>query len=199
MVALADTQRQTFESRLDRIALGGPNTTATIYAGPTDMNAAEQPARRRLGGRGVLSILAPIVTWPSAFILGAIAMIAGRVAAFQLTLRPELLPPDYAQLILLCADFGVAAILMILLGWSFRLGGGLNRIFLCAGFVTVMMAEPLLIRQAPDAFVPIFSENYVTRQMAAVAPIETVEETLDAFSKSSLLLPALPSPAPTGG
>ena len=198
MVALAETQRQTFESRLDRIRQGGPNTMATIYAGPSDATAPPANARRKPSQRSTASILlALVLEWPFAFLIGVVAMFAGRVAAFQLTLRPEILPPASADLILLLADVSVAALLMIALGWAFRMRG-VKLALLCTGFLAVMMGEALIIRQAPDAFVPLFSENYVAQQMSSAAPIETWEETLRALSESRMILPALPS-APTAG
>ena len=198
MVALAETQRQTFESRLDRIRQGGPNTMGTIYAGPTDATAPPANSRRKTGKWSLASaLLALLVEWPFAILIGAVAMLAGRVAAFQLTLRPDLLPPDYADLILLVADVSIAAVLMIALGWAFRMQG-VKLAFFCAGFLAVMMGEALIIRQAPDAFVPLFSENYVAQQMSSAAPIETWDETLQALSESRMVLPALPLAPPTG-
>ena len=197
MAAFADVQRQGFDERIRRIHSGGRNTSGTIYVGPADVDSQPKKEKRRRrkrrerGERSGPSPLSALFMWPFAFLIGALAMLAGRVAAFQLTLRPEMLPPEYASLIMLVADFGIAAVLMIALGWAFHLGGGMRKWFLAAGFVAVMVAEPLIIRQAPDLFVPFFSENYVAASMMQTAPIETVPETLEALSQNQVMLPVL--------
>lgn len=193
MAAMADVQRQGFDERIKRIRMGGPNTIGTIYVGPVDPDEKPAKSRRqrlaRVGAAGG-SVLGALFMWPFALLMGAVAMFAGRVAAFQISLRPELVPPQYAEIAPLVADVGIAAVLMIALGWAFSLGAGFRRVFLAAGLVGVMMGEALIIQQAPELFVPLFSENYVAAQLAGTAPIETVPETLEAFSRNKVLLPA---------
>ena len=196
MAALADVQRRGFDARLKRIQRGGPNTAGTIYMGSADSDGKViQPKRKRQRlGTGALRSL---MMWPSALFLGAGAMLGGRAAAFHLTTQPDLVPPEYATLVVLFADIGVAATLLLLIAWGLGMGRGLRKLFLISGFVGMMVAEGLVIEQAPELFVPLFSENYVAAAISGTAPIETFEETLAQLSQSRLLLPMLP--AASGG
>lgn len=192
--SMADQQRKGFDDRILRIAQGGPNTTGTIYLGATEADGAKIPPKKRRARRGGSPALA-VLTWPLALAIGALCMLAGRVALYQFQARPEFLemvPPQHLDLLMLTADVGVAFVLALTFAWAFRLGGGMRRVFLAAGFIGVMMGEGLIIERAPDLFVPLFSESYVSAAVSGTSPIETVDETLDQFSRSSLLLPQFP-------
>ena len=199
MAAMADVQRVGFDERIRRIQSGGPNTSGTIYIGPQEGDAPKQKERRRWRKQkraraaktrplDAPSPLVIVLSWPFAFLIGALCMLAGRVALFQLSLQPDVLPPEWSDLIMLTADVAVAALLLIALGWAFSLGGGLRRILLCAGFLAMMLGEAMVIREAPDVFVPLFSENYVAAAMVNPAPLETMPETWDTIASSQIIM-----------
>ncbi|MEM0945986.1 MAG: hypothetical protein AAGK37_01165 [Pseudomonadota bacterium] len=198
MAAMADVQRLGFDERIRRIQTGGPNTSGTIYIGPQEgapkakeRKSWKKKRRARIKKARPLDAPSPlliVLSWPFAFLIGALCMFAGRVALFQLTLQTEALPPEWAELILLTADIGVAAFLLIALGWAFSLERGLRRIMLCAGFLAFMLGEAFVIRQAPDAFVPMFSEDFVAAAVASSAPLETMPETWETVSNSKIVL-----------
>lgn len=188
MGSMADRQISGFSQRLQRINAGGPNTTGTIYMGSMDSDGIAIDARTRKARN--TSRAGSLVLLIFALLAGAASMFAGRIGTFQLLQHPDLVPAGYGPWIPLVADIAIAATLMLLLAFVFRLGHGMRRVFLMLGFLSVMMGESLIIQQAPDLFVPVFSESYVTAAMSETAPIQTVQVTLDAFAGSQLVMPA---------
>ncbi len=123
--------------------------------------------RRRAGARLPLrGVLLDLVRAPLALMLGAVAMLAGRIGAFHLLATPDLVPQAFVHAAALGADLGIATILLVLLGWSFDMTGGLRRVALIAGFCGMMVAEPMLYAQAPALFAALTSEDFVQVSMA---------------------------------
>ncbi|MEL6643604.1 MAG: hypothetical protein AAFQ79_06690 [Pseudomonadota bacterium] len=166
---MADGQRDIFTERLKRIEKGGGNTAGRMMVGPTDHSATKGKAREA-SQTGAVGNAFMIVF---AACIGFLCMLTGRVAAFHLTTAsPE--PIITSGSMALFADFGIAAVLMLVLAWSFRLGSGMRRIALVAGFLAVMVGEGLIIAQAPLVFEALFSPDYVAAMMAAPSPFAGV-------------------------
>ncbi|MBT8474200.1 MAG: hypothetical protein HKO95_10985 [Rhodobacteraceae bacterium] len=160
MAAMAEGQRDVFVERLKRIEKGGPNTIGELLIGPGDVEGPKLKKQRkklRLGWLGDIAIM------PFAAALGAVAMLSGRVGAYHLT-QPgaEGVAMVTSDAMILMTDIGIALTLALALAWCFKLGRGLRLVALVAGFLGVMLFEAQLIEQAPDAFVALFSETYVS-------------------------------------
>lgn len=166
---MAEGQRDIFMERLKRIESGDGNTMGRIMVGPTDPDAAQAP-RKSASETGPVGSLFMIIF---AALVGFISMLTGRVAAFHLT-SAETEPVISSASMALFVDFGIAAVLMVVLAWSFRLGTGMRRIALVTGFLTVMLGEALLIAQAPIVFEALFSPEYVAAMLATPSPFAGV-------------------------
>ena len=59
------------------------------------------------------------------------------------------------------------------------MGKGIRKYGLALGFIAVMLGEPLLIQEAPDLFVPVFSEAYVAEMMTAESQLEHLPELVE--------------------
>ena len=74
----------------------------------------------------------------------------------------------------MAGDIAIAALVLLMLGWSFRLGGGLRRVALLTGFVGAMLGEAALIESAPEVFAKLFSETYVADALGAPQPLDSL-------------------------
>ncbi len=178
MAVIAEGQKQTFEDRLGRIARGGPNTSGTIFVGSADSDGTT--IQRKSKAKKGSTLLTRMLMLPLAMAFGAIAMMLGRVGLYKLQASPEILPPDYAEMILTMGDLAIGLLAMFLFALLLNMGRGLRKYALAIGFIGVMLGEALVIQQAPDLFVSLFSEQYVEQAMMSTAPIQRLPETLDA-------------------
>lgn len=166
MASLSNLQRSHFSDRIKRIEVGGPNTSGTVYAG---LDEATQPKRRRRKVKHKpldrSDVFSQIFMLPFAIFVGALAMLSGRIGAFHVLQQPELIPPEYATLFPLTGDIAIAAVVGMVLGLLFSLGGARALAFML-GFTGIMMGEGYLIQLAPEAFAEIYSEDYVVTATA---------------------------------
>ena len=178
MAVMAEGQKQSFHDRIGRIQNGGPNTMGTIYMGAVESDGQTiQPKRRK---RKANRFLLALVLLPLAILLGGIAMLGGRIALFHIAAQPDLISEDYAELVLTWGDLGIGLVLMFVFAVALKMGKGIRKYGLALGFIAVMLGEPVLIKEAPDLFVPVFSESYVADVMAATSPLERLPETIEA-------------------
>lgn len=166
---MAEGQRDIFMERLNRIEKGAGNTTGKLMVGPTTPETVEAQKRAEAGTGPVGKMLMIVF----AAVIGFLSMLTGRVAAFHLT-STGAEPMISSASMALFADFGIAAVLMLILAWSFHLGSGMRRIALVAGFLSVMLGEAMLIAQAPMVFEALFSPEYVASMLAAPSPFAGV-------------------------
>lgn len=187
MAIMAEGQRRSFTDRLRRIEKGGPNTTGTVYAGVLDDGGFVQQAKRkkkRAPGR-----VARMISLPFALAMGGVAMLGGRIAAFHMSQNPEQLPVAYADSMLMWADLAIAAVLVLLLGWLTGILSGLRKYMAAGGVAAVLIGEAAIIQQAPEMFIPVFSEGYVAEAMAAPSAIEDFPAALEALQARLDLVP----------
>lgn len=166
---IAEGQRDVFTERLKRIERGGGNTVGRMMVGPTTPETVAEQRRVQAGSGPVANTL--MIVFAAG--VGFLSMLTGRVAAFHLT-STGAEPVITSSSMALFADFGIAAVLMLILAWSFRLGTGMRRIALVAGFLSVMLGEALLIAQAPTVFEALFSPEYVAGMLDAPSPFAGV-------------------------
>ena len=180
MAVIAEGQRQSFTDRLHRIERGAPNTMGTIYAGTLeDGGGMEHRKRKKAPSKRKKTALGTLMSLPVALAIGAAAMLAGRVAAFHLAQNPDVLPPEQAEMILRWADIGIAVTLMLILGWITGTLRGIRKFALAGGVAAMMLGEVAFIQQAPDLFIPMFSEDYVQQAIVTPSPLDTLPETLE--------------------
>jgi hypothetical protein len=166
---LADLQHKHFSDRIKRIETGGPNTSGTIYAG---INDAAQPKRGRKRKKKAVAmdrsdVFSSFFMIPFALFLGVIAMMGGRIGAFQAMARPDVVPSEYATLFELAGDIGIAFILASIFMLLFRLTSGARALAFSIGFAAVMLFETSMVQKAPDMFEALFSEEFVTTAIAS--------------------------------
>lgn len=172
MASLADVQRKQFQDRIARIRKGGGQTGRQIYIGPADDTRGA--VVKRVGPSRLREALGEMFMVPFALAIGALAMLSGRVAAYhgmanEGAALPAFVTPEHFAL---AGDITIAAVVLTLLGWSFRLGGGLRRLALITGFIGTMLGEAALIETAPAVFGALFSETYVAEALGTPDPFD---------------------------
>jgi hypothetical protein len=103
-------------------------------------------------------------------------MLAGRAGSYHMQAQPEMVPPQYADLFAVSADWAIAAVLATLLAWSFRMGHGLRCVALVSGFLAVMLGETVMVDYAPDAFAAVFSPDYVADMKSMPNALAALDE-----------------------
>ncbi|MDU8945599.1 hypothetical protein [Ovoidimarina sediminis] len=177
MAVMAEGQKQSFQDRIGRIEKGGANTMGTIYMGAVEADGKTiQPKRRKRKGGG---LIVGLLMLPLAIVFGGIAMLGGRIGLFQLAAQPDLIAEEYAETIMAWGDLGIGLVLMFVFAVALKMGKGIRKYGLAAGFIAVMLGEPLLIQQAPELFVPAFSEEYVAEMMTAESQLERLPEWIE--------------------
>jgi hypothetical protein len=171
---ISEQHRQTFEARLARIQNGGPNTMGTLHVGPRDevraseakvVEKAHAKARKTRSRRG--SPLATVLLLPVALALGALSVFVGRVAAYRLFTDDGIYPMTVAGVPAeMFGDIAIAAVLAMVLAWTFHLTWGMRRVALVAGFIAMMVGEVNLMQSFPDLFATFFSDTYVAGMLA---------------------------------
>lgn len=163
-----ELQKQQFQDRLKRVAAGGPNTLGQVYCGVIDEQTIAQAAKHANVGR--LSVMMLIL----AFILGAMAMTAGRMGAFHFLMGdPVILIEKFGKLGGFIAsnmgDLVIAGFLAIIFMYLFHLRGNWRGTALVVGLVSMMLGEVHLMARAPDAFAVMFSQDFVETTLAGGA------------------------------
>ena len=163
MGTMAQGQQDVFNARLQRIQTGSGFTSGQLLVGAAEQTATIKVKKQRESGGWLTGFL----MLPVAAAIGVIAMMAGRVGAYHLV-GPGADPSlgEVSAATALTADIGIAALLLIMFGWAFRLGRGIRWVAMIAGVVGVMLAEPLILQQAPEFFTALFSETYVADRSA---------------------------------
>jgi hypothetical protein len=164
MSSLVEQQRNHFTDRIKRIEAGGPNTSATVYAGIDEQLHRKKKRRNRRVNGG--SLLFGLLMMPFAFAMGAGLMLVGRAGAYAALSEPELIAPESVRLFALTADIGIAAGLALVLVPLFSIGHGARLVAFMLGFTGVMVAESYVISKAPGPFASVFSEEYVDTAIA---------------------------------
>lgn len=179
MGSLNDRQKSHFSDRISRIDKGGLNTNGTLYAGVDEAKQIRKKGRRKKHKRLDNSeAFSAIFMVPIAFVCGVVAMLAGRIGAYQLLQNPESIPSQYASIFPLIGDVGIAALLALVLSMLLGLGKGARLVMLMAGFSAVMLFESSIIKLAPEAFASVFSEDYVATAVAAAPENPLTPEAL---------------------
>ena len=178
MAVVAAGQRQSFEDRIGRIRDGGPNTMGTVYMGANDADG--QTIHRKRKGKGKAGRSFGVFMVPLAIIFGGLAMLGGRVGLFHLSAQPDLIPEDYAEMALAWSDLAIGLVLLFVFSVILKLGRGARKYALAMGFAAVMVGEAALIQQAPDLFVPMFSEEYVATAMAGPTILDELPGHIEA-------------------
>ncbi|MEL7461928.1 MAG: hypothetical protein AAFX45_11525 [Pseudomonadota bacterium] len=174
MGSMSNMQRDGFDSRISRINSGlSPNSMGRVEVGPRDEVRAYEQAKKKgkhirrvkMVARRRESFGSLMLTIPSALIVGAFAFLAGRVAAFHMFTPQGLFQvqlPDAVWRIELWGDLAIAAVLVLMLGWTLKLTQGARKTALLLGFAGMMSAEVLVMQQFPDVFAQVYTPAYVT-------------------------------------
>lgn len=154
---LREQRKQEFQARLKRVAAGGPNTLGQVLVGVIDEDTPKTK-KRNPAAQGMMLIIA--------FILGAMAMEAGRLGAFHfLTGDPASLIKKFGELGGFIAsnmgDLVIAGFLALIFMYLFHLRGNWRGTALVVGLVSMMLGEIHLIARVPEAFAVMFSQEFV--------------------------------------
>ena len=186
-MSIASAQRSGFDERLGRINAGGPNTMGKMLVGPGEevrakdaKKAAKQMKKRAAKkARAVRTgdTAGDIMAFPFALLIGALCVVAGRVASWQF-LTPGgpmadqiTLPEQVASLPLpLFADLAIAAVLALMLAWAFKWTSGLKRLGVILGFGAMISGEVFLVQMFPDIFANFYAADYVASAASASLP-----------------------------
>lgn len=174
--------RSAFDQRLGRIRDGGPNTMGKMLVGPgeeiraKDARKAQARMKKEMRksfrrARGLSG--GDFIAFPLAIAMGAIAVVAGRIATWQfLTPGGPLaeritLPEKVAVLPLpLFADLAIAAVLALMLAWAFSFATGLKRLGVVLGFGAMISGEAFLIQRFPDVFANFYQQEFIASASA---------------------------------
>jgi hypothetical protein len=165
---MADAQKASFQNRLKTIDKGGPNTNGQVLVGPQDdTDGKKKKTRAPRQPINVGRFFSDLFTAPFAAILGAIAMLGGRVASFHMYQPGGAFPVELSLLDLgpLLADVLIGATLAVLLLWIFKVRRHLPRVGVLAGFIAVMVAEPAAVERFPDVFQAMYSDTYISAEL----------------------------------
>ena len=176
MTSMADVQRSSFEERLGRIQEGGPNTLGQTLIGVAEPEKVTKAQKKRMAKQAranraqkkKTSFFSDVMMSPFAAAIGGISVLAGSMFGYHF-LTPEGRFPieDPNPYLVLTGDIGLAVILVLILGWAFKLlGAPLRRLALIAGMGAVMFGEHLIIDRYPDVFAQLYSEAYVASSQA---------------------------------
>lgn len=176
MTSLSDEQHRMFEARLKRIRKGGPNTSGHVMVGPADTR--EKPRRQRRVRRDgdflsrLSGAMGHLAIAPLSFAMGAAAMMAGIVGAHH-TERAGL--PEVAQAGILGqaalhAEFVIAAVVVLVLGWALRLTRGPRKIAVVAGLGAAFLLQDPIMAAHPDVFARLMPDAALTLPEYAVLP-----------------------------
>lgn len=165
MARLRDRQQSHFTDRIKRIEKGGPNTSATVYAGVDEQHHRRRRRRKKRDLQSP-SLGAQLFMMPFALLIGASVMFLGRMSAFHALAAEDFITVENATIFALTADVAIAAVLGTVLVALFSLGRGMRLVCFMAGFIAVMLGEASMIKQAPDFFVGLYSPAYVEEAVA---------------------------------
>jgi hypothetical protein len=161
---MQEAQRGVFHNRLKRISKGGSNTMAQVYVGPGDAAAVDEETWDQP------SLLSEILMVPFGFLIGAMSMIAGRLAHFHLFTKANAPYADYANLTtMLYAEIFVGMIFALALARMFMVERGMRFLALFLGFFLALWGQEFLIAAYPEVFVLAFSETHVIESLGLSA------------------------------
>lgn len=176
MPSLSDEQHKAFAARLKRIDRGGPNTAGHIIVGPADTASTPRRPRRvrrngdflsRLGGA-----FGHLIVAPASFVLGAAAVLAGRVGEHHLERAgvPELAEAGILGFAAMKAEFLIAALVILLFGALFRLNRGPRKLAVLMGFVAAFILQDAVIATYPGVFAGLMPETPLSLPDIAALP-----------------------------
>jgi len=168
-----ELQKQQFQARLKRVAAGGPNTLGQVLVGIIDEDTPKSK-KRNPALQGMMLILA--------FILGAMAMEAGRLGAYHfLAGEPASLIEKFGNLGGFVAsnmgDLVIAGFLALIFMYLFHLRGNWRGTALIVGLVSMMLGEVQLIARAPEVFAIMFSQEFVETSLTG-GKIQEIDQTV---------------------
>jgi hypothetical protein len=170
MIGTAEQKAQ-FSDRLNRIAMGGENTTRHLFIGPVPEAANGKPAKVTRNTAVVLwdsrfSGLQEVVMVPFAMAVGALAVVVGRAVEYhfvteELALRAGSLGAyaGYSNLLL-------SALFILILGRALQIGRGARGKAEFVGFMAMLMFEGLAVVRFPEVFSVVYSADYVAEVTA---------------------------------
>ena len=156
-----------FEARIKRLAAQEAGNHKLI-AGEGDLretqispSALKRAAKRSKRPSGTLILALP--NWALAFVIGAVAMLAGRLAGFHV-LGQFMAGGDMTMVIMRHAgELAVGFVVLIAAATVIGFRGGVAKSALMAGFAMMVLAEADLAGQMPVLWESLFSPEYTAR------------------------------------
>lgn len=161
----ADLQRQKFQTRLQRIKKGAPNTLGQIYVGPADEPGEAAPTKPHFGFRATFL----------AFVLGGLAYAIGHIGQFHLLtghadMLAERIGTDAAAVTAAMGDVILAGVALFILIKLCRMRGFGPGLVGAIGLFAMMGAESTAIRAAPEVFAALYSPEFVRQYLQDETP-----------------------------
>lgn len=177
-----------FDARIKRIAKeeGAPRR---LIAGEGDVSQTrisqtqiKQATRSKTGTNPILAL----PRWAMAFLLGAVAMLAGRLAGFHV-LGQFMSSADMTLLIMRHAGelaIGIVALVSAATFIGFR--GGVAKLAMIAGFALMLLGEGDVAGQAPALWEAMFSAEYAALQISPASGLDSSLRTIASVLQESL-------------
>ncbi len=160
----ATAHNDVFAARLARINknCGAPPVLLTGVGGiPTQRKVAHQVKRAaRVSLKAVLG-------YPFAFVVGAIAMVAGHAASYRFLDHAVNAADALGLTSLVAADIALASVLSLIVLLLFGLARKTYVLTAVLGFAAIITNEIELARAFPDIWAQIYSPNFVERSLQA--------------------------------
>ncbi|WP_439111158.1 hypothetical protein [Lentibacter sp.] len=177
-----------FDARIKRIAMveGAPRQ---LIAGEgevheTRISASQIKRATKSKDNGTLILALP--KWAMAFLLGAAAMLAGRLAGFHV-LGQFMSSADMTMLIMRHAGelaIGIVALVSAATFLGFR--GGVAKLAMLAGFALMLLGEGDVAGQAPALWETMFSPEYAAQQLSPGSGLDSSLRTIASVLQNSL-------------
>ncbi|UYV39152.1 hypothetical protein N4R57_09185 [Rhodobacteraceae bacterium D3-12] len=157
-------QQDAFQARLARIGKtgGGP---AVLLAGIDDV-PTQQRATRNVKRKPLFS-LKNLMSYPIAFAVGAIAMLAGHVLTYRFIDEVGRAEDALGVTKLMAIDIGLAATITLVVLLFFGFVKKPHFLLAALGFGVIITQEIELARQFPDVWAQIYSPGFVQQSLRA--------------------------------
>ena len=178
-----------FEARLKRLAaqeagkhrlIAGEGAVRETSISPSQLKRAAAPKRES----GALLLAAP--KWAMAFLLGAVAMLAGRLLGFHV-LGQFITGTDVTMVIMRHAgELAIGCVALVTAATFTGFRGGMAKTAMMAGFALMVLGESDVAGHAPFLWESLFSPEYTVRVLSQAGGMETNLRALAGVLQSSI-------------
>lgn len=155
-------QQDAFQARLARIEKtgGGP---AVLLAGVDDV-PKQRRAMRNIKRKPLFS-MKTLMSYPAAFVVGAIAMLAGHVLTYRFIDEVGKAEDALGITKLVAIDLGLATTITLVVLLFFGIAKKSHLMLAALGFGVIITQEIEMARQFPDVWAQIYSPSFVQQSL----------------------------------